>query len=478
MSLRARLVLVTVTAVAFALLAADVGAYVALRSSLLDRAMQELATAAQPPAKLLLDPRGVDRSFDAISRPKLLSRAGYAVYNPDGARVTLVQAISSDNATLPDPVFPDPATVPRLDPSDALLPVPASAPSITVPAGAGGFDYVMTSLASTDGWVVLVAFPLDEVGATLSQLALIEALVTLVVLSLVAFVARRLVSLALRPLGAIELTAARIAAGEIDQRVAPANPRTEVGRLGTALNTMLGRIQEALNAREASEQRLRRLVTDASHELRTPLTSIRGYAELFRRGADDRPEDLARAMRGIELEAQRMALLVDELLLLARLDEGQMPASTDVDLVPIVQAAVEAARVVEPDRRIDLEVPGTAVVRSDGVRLRQVIDNLLANVRVHTPPGSPARVTVQVSGGRVRLNVADFGPGMTEAVRVHAFERFYRADPSRSRDSGGSGLGLAIVSAIVEGYGGTVAVESEPGAGASFSVDLPASTPP
>jgi two-component system OmpR family sensor kinase len=331
----------------------------------------------------------------------------------------------------------------------------------------------MTSLASTDGWVVLVAFPLDEVGATLGQLALIEALVTIVVVLLVAFVARRLVSLALRPLGAIELTAARIAAGDIDQRVAPANPRTEVGRLGTALNTMLGRIQAALTEREASEQRLRRLVTDASHELRTPLTSIRGYAELFRRGAGDRPEDLARAMRGIEDEAQRMAILVDELLLLARLDEGHMPPSADEDLVPIVRAAVEAARAVEPDRRIDLDVPATAVVRSDPVRLRQVIDNLLANVRVHTPRGSPARVTVRVSDERVRLDVVDSGPGLSEAARIHAFERFYRADPSRSRDSGGSGLGLAIVASIVQGYGGTIEVESEPGAGARFSVDLP-----
>jgi two-component system OmpR family sensor kinase len=240
---------------------------------------------------------------------------------------------------------------------------------------------------------------------------------------------------------------------------------------------MLGRIEAALSAREASEQGLRRFMTDASHELRTPLTSIRGYAELFRRGADTRPDDLARVMLGIELEAQRMAVLVDELLLLGRLDEGDQPPSNDQDLVPIVRAAVHAARAVEPDRSVDLSLPEAALVKGDPVRLRQVIDNLLANVRVHTPRGAQARVAVRHSGGRVLLEVTDTGPGMAAAARAHAFDRFYRADPSRSRDSGGSGLGLAIVAAIVRGYGGSIGVESGPGVGATFTVDLPAATP-
>jgi two-component system OmpR family sensor kinase len=325
---------------------------------------------------------------------------------------------------------------------------------------------------------MVVAFPLNEVSATLAQLAVIELLVTIGVIGFVTVAATRLIALALRPLAGIEDTAARIAGGELGRRIAPVDGRTEVGRLGLALNTMLGRIEAALTAREASEQRLRRLVTDASHELRTPLTSIRGYAELFRRGADERPVDLARAMRGIELESERMADLVDELLLLARLDEGQPLPSADEDLVPVVQAAVDAARVVEPDRPLDLRMPANAVVRADAARMRQVVDNLLTNVRVHTPRGTPATVTVRADGGRVTLEVADAGPGMSEAARTHVFERFFRADPSRSRDSGGSGLGLAIVAAIARAYGGEVEVDSELGKGTRFTVDWPAASLP
>ncbi len=299
-------------------------------------------------------------------------------------------------------------------------------------------------------------------------------LVTLAVLAFVAIASTRLIALALRPLGGIEDTASRIAAGDLGQRIAPVDPRTEVGRLGIALNTMLARIEAALTARDASELRLRRLVTDASHELRTPLTSLRGYAELFRRGADARPADLAKAMRGIELESERMAQLVDELLLLARLDEGQPLPASDEDLVLIVEAAVDAARAVEPDRPLEVHVPAAAVVRADGARVRQVVDNLLANVRVHTPPGTQASVTVRNDGDRVILEVADSGPGMSEMASARAFERFFRADPSRSRDSGGAGLGLAVVAAIARAYGGEVAVQSEVGRGTTFSVDWPA----
>ena len=347
-----------------------------------------------------------------------------------------------------------------------------------MPAASGAFDYVVTSVVSKSGAILVVAFPLNEAAATLSQLAVIESLVTLAVIAFVVFAATRLIGLALRPLAAIEETAAGIAAGDIGRRIAVTDSATEVGRLGLALNTMLGRIATALAAREASEQRLRRLVTDVSHELRTPLTSLHGYAELFRRGADERPADLARAMRGIELESERMAVLVDDLLLLARLDEDQPMPSTDTDLVPIVQAGVDAARVVEPDRPLDLRLPAEAFVRADAARMRQVVDNLLANVRVHTPRGTSAVVTVRAEGARVILEVADAGPGMTDAARTHAFERFYRADPSRSRDSGGSGLGLAIVAAIVRTYGGEVAVDLELGKGTRFTLDWPAAGRP
>ena len=488
MSLRTRLVLVTVTVVAVALFTADIAAYLALRTALLDRAGQDLAAAAAPVEKIGANPQEFAAALRVNGRRELQTRAAFAIADPDGSPQPLVQAVRSDGSALADPRYPDPAGIPRLDPSalegGSNVPVgktasgaPLSAPHVIVPSSAGGFDYAITSVRSARGWVVLVAFPLDEVGATLGQLALIELVVTLVVLVIVALVARRLVSLALRPLGSIEVTAARIAAGEMSQRIPAGNPRTEVGRLGSTLNVMLGRIEAALAAREASERSLRRFMTDASHELRTPLTSIRGYAELFRRGAGARPDDLARVMLGIEFEAQRLGVLVDELLQLSRLDEGYRPPSSELDLVPVVREAVEAARAVEPDRSIELLLPEAALLRADPVGLRQVIDNLLANVRVHTPRGAPARVAVHRSGGRVLLEVADTGPGMAEEERVHAFDRFYRADPSRSRDSGGSGLGLAIVAAIVRGYGGAIAVESAPAAGARFTVDLPAAAP-
>ena len=283
-----------------------------------------------------------------------IPNVAYSVYDPSGHPVTDVPAMGADKIPLPEPVLPDPATIPRLEGGDATGP---DQPVVTVPASDGSFDYFVTSVVAQDGSLVIVGWPMQDVAATLGQLATIEILVTVIVLVAAACVVTWLVAVALRPLTGIERTAARIAAGDIGQRIAPVDQRTEVGRLGHTLNTMLARIEIALAARAASEERLRRLVTDASHELRTPLTSIRGYAELFRRGADERPADLARAMRGIESESERMAELVDELLLLARLDEGPALPSTEVDLVPVVRSAVDAARAVEPDRPLAVHLP-------------------------------------------------------------------------------------------------------------------------
>ena len=223
---------------------------------------------------------------------------------------------------------------------------------------------------------------------------------------------------------------------------------------------------------EASDKRLRRFVADASHELRTPLTAVRAYAELFARGADKRPDDLARAMTGISRESERMSLLVDDLLLLARLDEGRPLDRKDVELERVVGDAVETARTVEPDRPILLHAQ-RAVVIGDPDRLRQVVDNLLANVRAHTPAGSPVAVSVATLNGDAVIVVADSGPGMSEDDVARAFERFYRADASRSRASGGVGLGLSIVAAVAEAHGGTASASSKPGAGTTFRVTLP-----
>ena len=480
-SLRSRLILTTVAVVALALVVADVGAYLALRSFLMERAGQDLVLAATS-SKVSLTQKVASGNGAAVDAAAILlggsPNIAYALIDATGTLIGQAAVVGNDKVALPRPLYPALSGIPRLDPGERGPVVTSEGASVVVPAASGGFDYLVTSLASKDGAVLLVAYPLDQVAATLRQLAIIELLVTLAVIGFVTVASTRLVGLALRPLGGIEDTASRIAAGDLGQRIAQVDTRTEVGRLGIALNTMLGRIEAALTAREASEQRLRRLVTDASHELRTPLTSLRGYAELFRRGADARPADLAKAMRGIELESERMAQLVDELLLLARLDEGQPLATADADLVPVVQAAVDAARAVEPDRPLEVHMPAAAVVSADGARVRQVVDNLLANVRVHTPPGMPASVTVRRDGSQVILEVADRGPGMSETASARAFERFYRADPSRSRDNGGSGLGLAIVAAIARAYGGEVAIDSELGMGTTFRVNWPAAYPP
>jgi two-component system, OmpR family, sensor kinase len=313
--------------------------------------------------------------------------------------------------------------------------------------------------------VLFVAASLNGVNSTLHRLTLIELLATAAVLAALAAVGLWVVRLGLRPLADIERTAEAITAGDLSRRVEHPDPRTEVGRVGTALNAMLDRI-------ETSDRRLRRFIADASHELRTPLAAVRAYAELFGRGAASRPEDLARSMSGITREAERMSLLVDDLLLLARLDEGRPLERKPVDLAQLVGEAVDAARVVEPDRPIDVSVE-PATVTGDETRLRQVLDNLFANARSHTPAGSAVSVDLQRVDGRASVSIADHGPGLTEDQAARIFERFYRADTSRSRESGGVGLGLSIVAAVTEAHGGTAEARPTPGGGATFVVTLP-----
>jgi two-component system OmpR family sensor kinase len=277
-----------------------------------------------------------------------------------------------------------------------------------------------------------------------------------------------IVRLGLRPLEAVGRTADRIVGGDLSPRVERAEPHTEVGRLGLAFNAMLDRI-------EASDRRLRRFVADASHELRTPLAGVRAYAELFERGADRRPDDLARAMAGISRESERMSELVDDLLLLARLDEGEALEREPVDLAELAAEAVDTARAVDPSHPIALEAR-PAEVLGDRARLRRVLDNLLGNVRAHTPPGTPAKVRVAADGETAVIEVADEGPGLQAEELEHVFRRFYRADPSRSRENGGVGLGLSIVAAIAEAHDGAVSATGEAGSGATFRVTLPLST--
>ena len=294
-----------------------------------------------------------------------------------------------------------------------------------------------------------------------------------------------LVRLGLRPLEDVEATAESIAAGNLDQRVPGADQQTEVGRLARALNVMLERIQAAFSARVASEARLkesqdhlRRFVADTSHELRTPIAAVSAYAELFERGAAEKPEDLPRVVSGIRTETARMDRLVNDLLTLARLDEGVPMQQVPVELVALASEAVHTATAVGPEWPVRFWAARPIEVTGDKDRLRQVVDNLLANVRAHTPAGTSTTVRVDEAGDEAEIVVHDTGPGMPADEARRVFERFYRVDPARARTAGGSGLGLSIVAAIVAAHGGTVFAVSSPDNGMTVTVRLPKSTMP
>jgi len=318
-----------------------------------------------------------------------------------------------------------------------------------------------------------VATPIVGLDETLRRLVAVDIAVTAAILVALGLLGYAVVRVGMRPLVEIEATAGAIAAGDLRRRVAREDDRTEIGRLGTSLNAMLATIEQAFADQRASEDRLRQFLADASHELRTPVTSIRGYAELFRRGAAERPEDLATAMRRIEDESIRMAGLVDDLLLLARLDQGRPLEREPVDVAIVAADVVADAEALAPEREIHLEVEGPLVVLGDEGRLHQVVANLVTNARRYTPERSPITVRASTRANRVVLEVVDQGGGIDPEHLPHLFERFYRADRSRARGSGGSGLGLAIVASIVEAHGGTVRVASEVGVGSTFTVELP-----
>ncbi|MFN8222253.1 MAG: HAMP domain-containing sensor histidine kinase [Gaiellales bacterium] len=456
-SLRSRLLLAVTALSAAGLVVAALITVTALKGFLVDRVDDSLRDAAHS-----LSEREGSLRFAAPGTAVQLRSL-------DGERVIISLTARPDlRGDVARPQLPD-----RIDP----------------PAATDGFDRVRyLSVAGSDGdryrvrasiepgaeAMLVVATSLADVDSTVRRLITIEAAVTLVVLAALAALALWLVRVGLRPLDAIETTAAAIAAGDLTRRVERAEPGTEVGRLGLSLNGMLSQIETAFRAKEESEQTLRRFVADASHELRTPLAAVRAYAELFARGAADRPDDLARSMTGISRESERMSVLVDDLLLLARLDEGRPLEQEPVWLDALVKEAVETARMVDPERLFELAaIP--VCVRGDEVRLRQVVDNLLANVRTHTPPGTSASVSLSKQDEKAVLTVTDDGPGFGDEPE-QVFQRFYRADPSRARTSGGVGLGLAIVSAVVEAHQGSVTASSGPDGGAVVTVVLPLSS--
>lgn len=323
------------------------------------------------------------------------------------------------------------------------------------------------------GGALLLGLSLQDVDASIDHLTVVEVIGAGSVVAILALVTLWVIRLGVRPIKQMTATATAIADGDLSRRALAVRAGTEAGELGAALNTMLARIEDAFGQRAASEERLRRFVADASHELRTPVTTIRGYAELHRRGGLSDPGELAQAMRRTEEEAVRMASLVDDLLLLARLDQEPVRGREHVDVGSVVADVVADARVRAPDRAIASHGTGFADVIADEGQLRQVLANLVDNAIRHTPAGTPVEVLVQGGEDTVVVEVRDEGPGVPDDVAARTFERFFRADPSRSRRSGGSGLGLAIVRAIVEAHGGTVSLTSQPGRGTTARVELP-----
>lgn len=365
---------------------------------------------------------------------------------------------------------------PALPADNDVGPEPVTVNSV----GDSAVEWRAMTVPGTGGELTTVAIDLSDVKSTTRALVAAQMGIGVAVLLVLGIVGYAVVHRSLRPLAEVEQTAAAIAAGQLDRRVPERDPRTEVGRLSLALNGMLAQIQRALASSESSadqaresEDRMRRFITDASHELRTPLTTIRGFAELYRQGA---ARDVEMLMGRIESESRRMGLLVEDLLLLARLDAQRPLEQRRVDLLALASDAVHDAQSIAPRRPIRMEVfdgPGTPEVLGDEARLRQVLSNLVANALQHTPETAAVTVRVGTDGDSAVLEVRDEGPGMSTEDAQRVFERFYRADSSRARASGGTGLGLSIVDSLVYAHGGTVGVTTAPGKGCAFRVSLP-----
>jgi two-component system, OmpR family, sensor kinase len=488
--LSVRLVAVVVLLVMVGLAVAGFTATSALRSYLLKRTDDQLRAAAVQQVDHHPGDAdcglGLDRG-DSTGGPNGAPVAGPP---PSEFYVATFDASGRLTCTYNHPLRSDesPPKLPTLSLTQATA---ASREPFTVQSVDSGTAWRVMIVVARDGTgSVAIATSLADVHHTVVTLTVVELVVGLVVVVVLAAVAYLVIRRSLRPLVEVEATAEAIAAGDLSRRVEEGHPRTEVGRLSRALNGMLGQIesafarqQESEQSARASEARMRRFVADASHELRTPLTSIRGFAELYRIGAVDDQAELDRVMRRVEDEAARMGLLVEDLLMLARLDRQRPLDLAPVDLLVVASDAVHDAQLIEPDRSITLDVStdaGPPIVMGDEPRLRQVVHNLVGNTLTHTPPGTAVTVALrtEVRDGLtvVVLDVSDRGPGLSPDAAARVFERFYRADPSRSRDAGGTGLGLAIVSGLVRAHGGTVSVESTPGEGATFRVVLPVAT--
>lgn len=467
MALRTRLLLALLAAAIVGLVIVDVFTYTLVTGAQLDQADEELERAHPP-----------------------IERAAAA--EGDGQERSIRDAAPSFYVELRTPEGVPTLVIPLRQPGDD----PAVLADTDIPqpdAASGDDDAVFATLRSTagdsmrvrvsrqpDGSTLVIGRSLEANDDTRERLAIVLLAATAGAVAAIGLLGAWLVRIGLRPLVAVERAASEINDAELDRRVPGGGSRTETGRLATAINRMLDRLQRGFDQREQdmatlqwSEARMRQFVADASHELRTPIAATAAYAELFERGARSRPDDLERAMTGIRSETARMADLVEDLLLLAQLDEGRPITTTPVDLADVAFEAADAANAVAPDRIVRLRIDDVTIVNGDASRLRQVIDNLLANVRTHTPAGVGCTLAVRRDGERAVVTVTDDGPGMAAADAEQAFDRFHRADTSRTRSSGGAGLGLSIVAAIVAAHHGTVSLTSSAGAGTTVTVTLP-----
>ncbi len=478
MSLRLRLLLALVGLVAVGLLVADGVTYLSLQSFLLQRVDQQLEAAPQPMLRVLqISDSGLPGDVPTVpsAESAVLPPGTYGCLIDASGQILAQTVISYGGGTPPVPSLP----------ADLASTTAKGSGRTTFTAPAAGrsslrFRVATHRVASTETgevYSLVVAIPLTDVTQTLQRLLLVEVVATLAVLIGLGLLAWWIVRREMQPLQDMAATAGAIAAGDLTRRIERADSRTEVGRLGLALNAMLTQIEVAFTRGHNSENALRRFLAQASHELRTPLSSIRGYAELFRRGAKERPEDLELAMRRIEQEAARMGVLVEDLLLLARLDEGRALDQEPVDLTQLAADAVADARILAPGRDLELVQSDSVVVLGDESRLRQVFTNLVVNALRHGGEQAHVRVATSAADGRAVIEVSDDGVGMTSDVAARVFEPFYRPQESRARGEGTAGLGLSIVAAIAEAHGGGVDLQTAPGQGARFRVGLPLAAP-
>ncbi|MGW4528759.1 sensor histidine kinase [Amycolatopsis sp. NPDC004378] len=455
MSLRRRLTVVLLVLSAVGMIAAATITYRAMRGFLIDR-LDEQSTALRTAAIAQLTGGQLPPAMPGAglsSQPSVYT----AVVDARGRVVRASWSTEATEAQAPD-----------------LTGFTGDLPARTV-TNAAGQEFRTYGTAISGEQTLVVAVSLADLQATLGRLLVLETVVSGVILILLGGLTLVVVRQGLRPLERMARTSAAIAAGDLTRRVDRADERTEVGQLGGALNVMLARIEEAFAQRAVSEERLRNFVADASHELRTPLTSISGYAEMFHRGAAADPQDLAVIMRRIHEESSRMTRMVEDLLLLARLDENRPLQTADVDLVRVCREVATDATAAAPDRPIFVYGPAHLVVRGDTDRLRQVVTNIVRNACVHTPAATPIEILLRHDNpySSVCVEVVDHGGGIPDNLKQRVFDRFHRNAGHRSPSTGGAGLGMAIVAAIVAAHGGTVTIRDTLGGGATVAVTLP-----